>query len=823
MPEKIGEHGNRPNASTGSLELLSAAHLLATGRTGLATFEVSVRVLPAHRSYLVACGLDQTLELLEGFRPCREAIDLLRKSSLAPGIPSFVYDWLAQAEFTGDLDAVPEGTIAFAEEPILRVRAPAHQAVLVGALILSTVGYQTSVATKMSRIVHAAKGRKVFELCAARSAGSEAALLAARAACIGGAAATTNMTAAARLSIQPLGVISMSLLLRDTSDEEAALSLRGLSDQVTVLLDHHQPVDSIHKLLQLGAVPASVLIDCGEFLEVTQKIRSILNSAGHRGVSIHLAGGLEEEYIDNLVTNGVLADGFCVGGQLANVADDSCLKLEFNIVEWEIGGKMVPIGRSSTGRTVRPGAKAVYRKRERGLFRGDTVQPLEMPTPSGEIPLLVPVMKKGRKLSGSPSLNECRTLCHSQLQMLPADIAQISGFHAYPVTFREVEPRTGAADRSSSPAAIGRHSSIPPRSEILEGIDDSADFGAVSSAFEERLAARLGLKPTDAALRIKLPEVDPKPSVLAGESLSPAKGLFARSEDLIDEQLDFLPEHTAIGISTPLPEDVEQTWSSAPERPADPPFPKSPLAEPIDTSASPPGMLSTPGEGTALGAQDALSTTRLKIADALSKLGEHHEGTTPASPEAESTSADRGVPSFSRPQPDPFEPGFPETWRTMMPQSAAPAPVPTLDEKSAASPDSTQGSSGLLDAAQRLRRLKSTAAALAGDGITEVSGSPSAPMTGEPVAASTDSTSGESRSSGTDLIKAAARLKSIARGEAPPPSGVPMPPSGELESAADPSKKENAEPSKPLDYSGESKSTGTGLLSAAARLKALKK
>ena len=496
----------------GSSELVAAAMLLATGRTGMATFEVSVRALPSRRSYLVVTGLDRVVDMLEGFRPSPEQLVPLCQSRLGDSLPQQALDWLLQNEFCGDVDAVPEGTVAFAEEPLLRVHAPAPQAHLVGSLITSALGYQTAVSTKMARICKAAQGKRVIELGVSSAAGGPASLLASRAAFIGGASGTSNVYAAAALGIPSIGIISLSVVMRDLSVEQVTQTLLGLPEDVLVELDWQHPSDSLNQLLEWNAVPAALLIDCGDFLETSKQIRKQLDDAGCKDVKLYLAGGLEEDYIENLLNNGAPVDGFGVGGQLVSVADEAYLSLEYNMVEWEADGVMMPVGRQSPGRAVRPGAKMVYRKRERGCFSSDSVLPLTAHPPSGEFPLMVPIMEQGRRLARSPSLGELSALAGSQVQMLDDSITQLANFSDYPVSFegfQELEAST-APEPEEAPAAPALGGSV------LDHLDDSADFTGMSSALEGTVAAQLGLDPS--ALDEAPAPADPAPQSAATQS-----------------------------------------------------------------------------------------------------------------------------------------------------------------------------------------------------------------------------------------------------------------------------------------------------------------
>jgi len=186
-------------------ELTMAAGYLQTGFDGKATFELFVRHLPQRRNYLVAAGLEQALEFLENVHFTPAEIDYLRRHRVFSHVREDFFAYLAKFRFTGDVWAMPEGTLVFPGEPMLRVTAPIIEGQILETYLLATLSYQTMVASKAARVVTAAKGRQIVDFGARRAHGSQASLLAARAAAIGGCEGTSNVLAGQQFGMNTYG------------------------------------------------------------------------------------------------------------------------------------------------------------------------------------------------------------------------------------------------------------------------------------------------------------------------------------------------------------------------------------------------------------------------------------------------------------------------------------------------------------------------------------------------------------------------------------------------------------------------------------------
>ena len=265
-------------------ELTMAAAYFDSGRSeDVATFELSIRSLPPQRSFLLSAGLQQAVEYLQGLSFQSDEIDFLRKHPALEGASPAFYDFLAQLRFTGTLWAVPEGTVLFAEEPLLRVTAPIVEAQIAETYLLAMLTYQTTVASKTARIVQAAAGRGVVEFGTRRAHGPQAGLLAARASYIGGCMGTSNTLAGFELGIPIYGTTAHSWTMSFEEEEESFRRFAEIYGPNTVLLiDTYDPVEGVRKALHLGLPFRGVRLDSGDFLENSRAVRKILDAGGVR-------------------------------------------------------------------------------------------------------------------------------------------------------------------------------------------------------------------------------------------------------------------------------------------------------------------------------------------------------------------------------------------------------------------------------------------------------------------------------------------------------------------------------------------------------------
>ena len=487
--------------SLGFAELLLAGRMRQAGCSETWTFEISLPALPPRRSFLIAAGLEQAVAMLERLAESGPDLAGLDGARLPAPLDMTVLKHVAALRFTGHVEAVPEGTVIFAGEPVVRLRAPAPEAVLVGAALVGLLRSQTAVATKAARLVLAAGGKPVYEV-GVRSAGREAVLLAARSAHVGGASATSNAFASIDFGLPTFPVVPLSLV--------TALggNIEGL-EQCGVMVDGALASEGEAALAALSDTPRAVVLDAGTkgLAERVKSLRAGIQSLGWRTTKVLVGGRVDEDVIDEIEGAAVAVDGYCVGGELVVAVDSPCIAFDYELVEREIGSQKIPLPRRDGG----IGRRSVWRRREAGRFKSDTVQPETKAPPSGGMPLLVRVMEKGRRMFRAPSLSELRVLCNSQLSMLDPAITRRNDPATYTVSIT-IEPRKTAEPpkKAAEPKAAPKSAPKPAakgeplradeaRRRALSQIDDSADFTAVSGAFESVVAANLGDDPEQEA------------------------------------------------------------------------------------------------------------------------------------------------------------------------------------------------------------------------------------------------------------------------------------------------------------------------------------
>jgi nicotinate phosphoribosyltransferase len=439
-------------------ELTMAAAYLADGNQGIATFELWVRD-PGERNFLVAAGLDTALRYLEALH--FDEADLAYLDSLRRFTPGFL-EFLAGLRFTGEVWALPEGTIAFAREPLLRVTAPIIEAQLAETFLLNAVGFQTLIASQAARVTLAAAGRPWVDFGARRAHGVDAGLGAARSAWLAGAAATSLVLAGRECGLPVTGTMAHSYVLSHPSERAAFLSFaRTLPDDGVFLIDTFDTLqgaraaaEAARELAAEGIRVAGVRLDSGDLAELAHGVRAILDEAGFPGIRILASGGLNEHSVARLVASGAPIDGFGVGTRLATGGDEPSLDTVYKLVEDGRGPQM----KTSTGKVTLPGVKQTYRVEEDGLLRADTIA-LAGETATAGRPLLQRVMVKGRRLGPPEPPAAARARCRAGLASLPVPQCSLETTAAPPV---EASPDLARLARELSASRRAVRGSPPP-------------------------------------------------------------------------------------------------------------------------------------------------------------------------------------------------------------------------------------------------------------------------------------------------------------------------------------------------------------------------
>ena len=423
--------------ATDLYELTMAAGYFHAGMNEPATFELFVRALPPERSYLVVAGLEQAVHYLRRLRFTAEAIAYLRSQPVFAHVGDGFFDYLLGFRFRGDLDAMPEGTIAFANEPLLRVTAPLIEAQIVETYLLATVNFQTLIATKAARVAEAARGRAVVDFGSRRAHGPQAGLLAARAAYVGGCVGTSNVLAGYELGVPIFGTQAHSWVMAFDTEERAFRAYADLfPDTTTLLLDTYDTVEAARKVAASGLAPRAVRLDSGDLAALSKRVRRILDRAGMRQTRIFASGDLNEHRIAELLRRGAKIDGFGVGTDLVTSRDVPALGGVYKLVEQQLNGAHVPRLKQSTGKATFPGRKQVRRLLDRrGRCRRDVIC-LDGEAHEGE-PLLEPVLRKGRRVEPLPSLEAIRERTAMGLALLPPRYRRIVEPARYPVAISQ--------------------------------------------------------------------------------------------------------------------------------------------------------------------------------------------------------------------------------------------------------------------------------------------------------------------------------------------------------------------------------------------------
>ncbi|MFB3853808.1 MAG: nicotinate phosphoribosyltransferase [Vicinamibacterales bacterium] len=421
--------------STDLYELTMVAGYFAAGVKSRATFELFARDLPPNRTFLVAAGLEQALDHLEGLRFEKEEIEYLRSlPNLAPVPASFFDDYLPKVRFTGDVRAVAEGTPVFANEPILQVTAPIAEAQLVETALLAIVNFQTSVASKAARVVQAARGRPVLEFGSRRAHGIEAACLAARSACLAGCVSTSNVEAGFRFSVPLSGTMAHSWVMSFESEVEAFRAYSDLfGERAVLLIDTFDSVAAARQIVRSGMRPPAVRVDSGDLPGVIRAVRSVLDEAGLAETRILASGDLDEYRIEEMLGAGVPVDGFGVGTSVSTSKDAPALGGIYKLVEIERAGRWVPLAKRSPGKPGYPGRKQVWRVFEAGQAAWDVIGLEGEPAPPGSEPLLQTVMAAGRRSTDRRPVMELRDHCLEAVGMLPQALLGARSTASHPV------------------------------------------------------------------------------------------------------------------------------------------------------------------------------------------------------------------------------------------------------------------------------------------------------------------------------------------------------------------------------------------------------
>jgi nicotinate phosphoribosyltransferase len=405
-----------PILFTDLYELTMLQAYLEEGQYDEAVFSLFVRRLPAQRHFLLACGLDSCLRFLETARFDRPALDYL--ASLGQFSDQFLR-YLESFRFEGDVYAMPEGTPFFANEPVLEIVAPLPQGQVVETFLLNQITLQTTLASKAARVMIAARGRLVVDFGLRRMQGLDAGLKSARAFHIAGLAGTSNLAAGQVYGVPVYGTLAHSYIQSHDDEYRAFREFVKVNPDTVLLVDTYDTLTGVRHVIALAHELGSafrvhaIRLDSGDLLELSRTARQMLDDAGLQRVRIFASGGLDEQRIEQLITAGAPIEGFGVGSDLAVSSDAPSLDTAYKLVSYRGRGRT----KLSAGKGVLPGRKQVYR------IEDPSREPV---APAHGRPLLVPVMRRGERVSGMPagleSLDAARARAQAEIARLPASL-----------------------------------------------------------------------------------------------------------------------------------------------------------------------------------------------------------------------------------------------------------------------------------------------------------------------------------------------------------------------------------------------------------------
>ncbi len=432
-----------------------------------ACFHLSFRSNPFEGGFAVACGLEQAMEYLRDLRFSDEECAYLAEQTGNDGKPLFedgFCDWLKEMRFDLDVDAVPEGTVVFAHEPLMRVIGPIAQCQLVETPLLNIINFQTLVATKAARVCIAAEGDPVVEFGLRRAQGPDGGMSASRAAFVGGCAGTSNTLAARDFGIPAVGTHAHSWVMAFDSEMAAFEAYAdAMPNNVTLLVDTYDTLEGVRNAARVGRELAArghtmigVRIDSGDLAWLAKRTREILDEEGLPDAKIVASNELDEHTIRSLKDQGAPVDLWGVGTRLVTADGQPALGGIYKLSairepgeEWRPRIKVS----EQTAKVTMPGLLRVRRFTRDGVMVGDMVYN-EMDPPGADcvmidpadatkrksfcgeddaVELLVPVIEGGEPVYRPPALPEVRARVAAQLAALDESHQRFLNPHRYPV------------------------------------------------------------------------------------------------------------------------------------------------------------------------------------------------------------------------------------------------------------------------------------------------------------------------------------------------------------------------------------------------------
>jgi nicotinate phosphoribosyltransferase len=419
-------------------ELTMAASYFAHQVFSTATFSLFIRENYLKRNFFVAAGLEDVLNELAAFRFSEQDISYLQTTGI---FSEDFLSYLAGLRFSGKIFAMPEGTIFFANEPVLEVTAPIIEAQLIETFLLNTIGFQSMIASKAARCVHVAGNRPLIDFSLRRTQGQDAGHNVARSTYIAGFSATSNVLAGQMYGIPISGTMAHSYI-EAFSGDLAAFSAYSetFPDNSIFLIDTYNTIDGAKhsvtvakQMKQKGHSLIGVRLDSGDMVELSQKVRKIFDDAGLSDVKIFASSGFDEFKIANVIARGAKIDAFGVGTKVGVSADAPYLDVVYKMVHY----KDRDVRKLSPGKITLAGEKQVFRKSDpNGRYLEDIIG-LRNDVVDQGTPLLKKVMENGEILQIHPSLQAIRESFKKNFALLDDRYKSILEYNAYPVKLSE--------------------------------------------------------------------------------------------------------------------------------------------------------------------------------------------------------------------------------------------------------------------------------------------------------------------------------------------------------------------------------------------------
>jgi len=423
--------------TTDLYELNMVQAYLDRGENKEAVFEFFVRKLPPRRGFLLAAGLEDALDYLETIRFSPAELDWLKRTGR---FRDNLIDYLASFRFTGDVHAIPEGTVCFSPEPLLRVTGPLPMAQLVESRLINIMHYQTLIASKAARMVLAASGKALSDFGLRTSHGAEAGLYSARASYIAGFAGAANVLAGERYGIPVVGTMAHSFVQTHVSEIQSFEDFaRARPQGVILLIDTYDTEEGARKVVKLapklkadGIAIQGVRIDSGDLIAASKKVRRILDDGGCKDVIILVSGGVNEDLMQLMMKEKAPIDGCGIGVSLDVSTDAPVLDCAYKLQEYA----GIPRRKRSEGKATWPGRKQAWRSYDaQGRMRGDILS-VESDKESGET-IIQQVMRGGKRVAPAPTLAQIRERATRELARLPEPLRRLEPGIDYPVTIAD--------------------------------------------------------------------------------------------------------------------------------------------------------------------------------------------------------------------------------------------------------------------------------------------------------------------------------------------------------------------------------------------------